>query len=174
MGTYGRAWDDMERAPRAAGRSETADLDFGVLLGLAYGQFVEELHGRLGEAGFTGLRTSFGFAFKVLQAESLTTSELAARLGITPQGAAKTVAEMVAAGYVARVPDPADKRVWRLTLTDRCRSLLAVAHDFHQNFERQLAARLGADQVAAVREVLGSVVERTGSADGLARTVRQL
>ena len=151
-----------------------ADLDFGVLLGLAFEQFVAELHTRLGEAGFTGLRTTFGFAFKALSAESLTTSELATRMGITPQGAAKTVEEMVARGYVTRVPDPADKRVRRLVLTDRCRSLLAVAHEFHQQYEERLAAGLGADRITALREVLDTIVMRADSPESLARTLRQL
>jgi DNA-binding MarR family transcriptional regulator len=150
------------------------ELDFGVLLGLAYEQFVSELHDRLGEAGFTGLRATFGFAFKVLQHESLTTSELAARMGITPQGAAKTVEEMVAEGYVTRVPDPADKRAMRLVLTDRCRSLLAVGHAFHTEFEQRLAGQLGGAKVAALREVLGAMVSRADSPDSLARTLRQV
>lgn len=151
-----------------------ADLDFGVLLGLAYEQFVAELHDRLGEAGFTGLRTAFGFAFKALSAESLTTSELAARMGITPQGAAKTVEEMVAEGYVTRVPDPADKRVKRLVLTGRCRALLAVAHEFHVRYEEGLTAELGAERLTALRAVLDTIVARADSPDGLARTLRQL
>jgi DNA-binding MarR family transcriptional regulator len=150
------------------------DLDFGVLLGLAYEQFVAELHDHLAAAGFTGLRPSFGFAFKVLAAESLTASELAGRMGITPQGAAKTVAEMAAAGYVTRVPDPADKRLKRLVLTDRCRSLLALGHEFHAEFERGLAASLGPGRLAALREVLGAVIARAASRDGLVRTLGQI
>jgi DNA-binding MarR family transcriptional regulator len=149
-------------------------LDFGVLLGLAYNQFVAELHDRLAEEGFTGIKPAFGFAFKVLQAERLTTSELAARLGITPQGAAKTVEEMAAAGYVTRIPDPADKRVRRLALTERCRSLLAAAHEFHAGYEQRLAAELGPAKVAVLREVLDAITARATSPDGLARTLRQI
>jgi len=150
------------------------ELDLGVLLGLAYNQFVAELHDRLADEGFMHLKSTFGFAFKVLARERLTTSELAARLGITPQGAAKTVEEMVAAGYVERTPDPADRRLKRLALTERCRSLLAVAHEFHVDFERQLSAELGAERTAALREVLDAIVDRAESADGLARAVRQI
>jgi DNA-binding MarR family transcriptional regulator len=150
------------------------ELDLGVLLGLAFNQFVAELHERLADEGFMHLRPTFGFAFKLLARENLTTSELAARLGITPQGAAKTVEEMVAAGYVERTPDPTDRRVRRLALTDRCRSLLAVAHEFHVEFERQLRAELGAERTAALREVLDAIVDRAESPDGLARSLRQI
>ncbi|GAB2721328.1 MarR family winged helix-turn-helix transcriptional regulator [Nocardia thraciensis] len=149
-------------------------MHFGILLGLAYNQFVHELHEHLEGRGFTRLKPAFGYAFKVLAAESMTTSALAARLRVTPQGAAKTVEEMVAAGYVERVADPGDARVKLLVLTDRARDLLAAGHDFHRSFESGLAAELGAEPVAALREVLAAVVERSDSPDGLARTLRQL
>ncbi|MDR0343841.1 MAG: MarR family transcriptional regulator [Nocardiopsaceae bacterium] len=152
-----------------------AELDFGVLLGLAYQDMVAELHDYLAARGFTGLRPSFGFAFKALDRQSLTTSELAARLKITPQGAAKIVDEMAVAGYVQRAPDPADKRLKRLTLTDRCRSLLAAAHDFHAGFEQRLREQAGPGQVAAARQVLTAVLGRAGGeepADSLAGLLR--
>ncbi|MFI6321681.1 MarR family winged helix-turn-helix transcriptional regulator [Nonomuraea sp. NPDC050556] len=149
-------------------------MDFGILLGLAYNQFVSELHDYLGELGFTHLKPAFGFSFKVLAVESMTTSGLAVRLGVTPQGAAKTVEEMVAAGFVERVPDPADARSRLLVLTPRAHALLAAGHEFHQEFERRLAASLGAEKVGALREVLDAIVERSDSPDGLARTLRQL
>ncbi|WP_205314854.1 MarR family winged helix-turn-helix transcriptional regulator [Nonomuraea lactucae] len=150
------------------------EIDFGVLLGLAYHQFVAELHAHLAGAGFTGIRPTFGYAFRVLAREELTTSQLAARLQITPQGAAKTVEEMVAAGYVKRTPDPADGRVKRLNLTDRCRALMASAQEFHADFERRLEADLGKARVADLREVLTTIMERNESPDGLARALRQI
>ncbi|MFD1939363.1 MarR family winged helix-turn-helix transcriptional regulator [Nonomuraea mangrovi] len=149
-------------------------MDFGVLLGLAYNQFVAELHEHLAEHGFTDLRPTFGYAFKVLAIGPITTSGLAAKLEITPQGAAKTVEEMVAAGYVERVPDPADGRVKMLHLTDAARALMAVAHDFHVDYERRMAAELGEARVATLREALTAVVARSDSPEGLARTLRQL
>ncbi|MEV2267028.1 MarR family winged helix-turn-helix transcriptional regulator [Nonomuraea africana] len=149
-------------------------MDFGVLLGLAYNQFVAELHEHLAERGFTNLRPAFGYAFKVLAVRPMTTSQLAARLEITPQGAAKTVEEMVAAGYVERVADPADGRVRLLHLTDKARALMSAGHDFHVAFERGLSAELGEDRIGALREVLTAVVARSDSPEGLARTLRQV
>ncbi|MFF5205643.1 MarR family winged helix-turn-helix transcriptional regulator [Streptosporangium sp. NPDC000396] len=152
------------------------ELDFGVLLGLAYNQLVDELHTHLDKAGFNRLqlRPAFGYAFRALARESLTTSQLAARLGITPQGAAKTVDEMVAAGFVERVPDPADGRMRRLRLTDHCRSLMAVAREFHAEVERRLAAEFGTEHIAVVRQVLNAIVDRNESPDSLARALRGL
>lgn len=149
-------------------------MDFGILLGLAFNQFVSELHDHLGEHGFTDLKPTFGYAFKVLAVESTTTSGLAVKLGITPQGAAKTVEDMVAAGFVERVPDPTDARGRLLVLTSRARALMETGHEFHREFERRLADSLGAEKVGAMREVLTAVAERSDSPDGLARTLRQV
>ncbi|MFI6575510.1 MarR family winged helix-turn-helix transcriptional regulator [Nocardiopsis sp. NPDC050513] len=148
--------------------------DLGARLGLAFQQMAGELHAHLAEAGFTDLRQSFGFAFKLLARERLTTSQLAARMGVTHQGAAKTVEDMVAAGYVERVPDPSDGRVRRLVLTERCRALMASAHAFHQEFERRLTERLGPEHVAATRAVLDAIVARSDSRDGLERALPPL
>ena len=164
----------MAHSDGAAPGNSMGQLDFGILVGLAYQQFVTELHEHLAGHGFTDLRPAFGYAFKALQNEAMTTTELAARLGVTPQGAAKTVEEMVTAGYVARIPDPADKRARRLVLTERCQALLAVAHEFHEGFEQNLAAGLGRDKLANLREILGAIIARASSPDGLARTLRQI
>ncbi|MFE3456887.1 MarR family winged helix-turn-helix transcriptional regulator [Nocardiopsis aegyptia] len=136
------------------------DRDFGVLVGRAFQRMVAELHAHLAEAGFAELGQSLGFAIKEVAAagaDGLTTAGLAARMGVTHQGAAKAVDEMVAAGYVRRVPDPRDGRSKRLVLTDHGRALLTAGHAFHQDYERRLADRVGPERVAAAREVLAAM-----------------
>lgn len=142
------------------------DANFGVQLALAHQQMVAELHAHLAAAGFPDVRQTFGFAFKVLAREELTTSQLAARLGVTHQGAAKTVDEMAAAGYVDRVPDADDRRTKRLVLTDRAHALLAAGDAFHKAFERELAEQLGPDAVAACRTLFTAVIARSPTTSG--------
>lgn len=151
------------------------DRDFGILLGLAYQDFVDELNAHLAAVGFTGVGASFGYVFRALLADSLTTSQLAARLCITPQGAAKIVGEMVAAGYVERQSDPADGRALRLCLTDRGQMAVATARRFHADYERRLSDSYGAHSVAALREVLTAIVDRDPAAtETAARLLRPL
>lgn len=150
------------------------DNDFGILLGLAYQQFVSELHDHLAAAGFTDIRSNFGYAFKVLAKSDLTIGQLAERLGITHQGAAKLVDEMVNTGYAERRPDPADGRVKRVVLTDRARSLMTTGSRFHRAFEAHLATEIGPEAGAAVRKALNAIIQRADSPDGLARTLRPL
>ncbi len=149
--------------------------DFGILLGLAYQGFAEELNSHLAASGFTGIGASFGYVFRALLEDSLTTSQLAASLRITPQGAAKIVADTVATGYVERRSDPADARARRLHLTDRGQSAVATARRFHSTYERRLADAYGAPSVAVLRQILTAVVERDPTAtNAAARFLRPL
>src|SRR5215475_15208196 len=102
-------------------------IDLGVLLALAYGQFVLELRAYLAEEGFDDLGRSDGYVFRALDLAPLTTSELAERLRITKQGAAQIVADMQRRGYVERQPHPDDRRAQRLTLTERGEAALTAA-----------------------------------------------
>lgn len=148
------------------------EYDFGILLGLAYQEFVTELHVHLKAAGFTLLGPSFGYVLRSLAQENLTASQLAVRLGITSQGAAKIVDEMVSAGYAERGPDPMDGRIKRLSLTPHGWAALESARSFHHDYERRLGERLGAGEVETVRKVLTALVHGSDSPDGLARVLR--
>jgi DNA-binding MarR family transcriptional regulator len=145
--------------------------DLGILLGLAYQDFVAELNAHLAERGFDGIRPSFGYVFRALLAQELTASLLAARLGITAPGAGKLVDEMVAAGYVERVADPDDARSRRLRLSRRGQRAVAAARQFHRRYEERLAQAHGARAVATLRQVLEATVDR---GDAGARLLRQI
>ncbi|MFI9508825.1 MarR family winged helix-turn-helix transcriptional regulator [Nocardia sp. NPDC052566] len=133
-------------------------MDFGVLLGQAYQQFVQELHAHMAERGHHMVGASYGYVLRTLADNALTASQLAERLGITAQGAAKLVDEMVRQGYVERRQDPVDKRAKLLHLSDRGRDMYTTVREFHAAFERRLIARVDKDQVATVRAVLSEIV----------------
>src|SRR3954465_8350648 len=120
-----------------------ADPDIGILLALAYQQFVTELHEELGGRGFDDVGKSDGYVFRALDAEPLTTSALSERLGITKQGAGQLVEDMMRRGYVESSPDPGDRRARLLRLTARGQHALAAARAFHRRYEQRLARRHG-------------------------------
>ncbi|MEU1210858.1 MarR family transcriptional regulator [Nocardia sp. NPDC005825] len=134
-------------------------MDFGVLLGQAYQSFVRDLHAHLAARDHRMLGASYGYVLRSLAETALTASQLGERLGITAQGAAKVVDEMVRYGYIERRPDPADKRAKLLHLSDHGRDMLATVREFHADYERKLIDQVGADQVATVRAVLGRIAE---------------
>jgi len=146
-------------------------VDFGILLGLAYQEVVRGLRATLAAAGFTDLGRPDGFVFRALAGRPRTVSELAVRLHITKQGAAQIVADMERRGYVVRVPDPDDRRAKLVQLSDRGRRALAAARAFHATYERRLVRTHGKDRVAALRELLDGIA---GGGEGVDPELRPL
>ncbi|MEP6971458.1 MAG: MarR family transcriptional regulator, partial [Betaproteobacteria bacterium] len=64
----------------------TSPIDFGVLLGLAYQVFVDELHADLHGRGFDDIGTAYGYVFRALDAQDLHLRQLAERLSMSDQG----------------------------------------------------------------------------------------
>jgi DNA-binding MarR family transcriptional regulator len=128
--------------------------DFGILLGLAYQRFVDELEAYLTANGFADLGRSYGYVIRIVAHQPVTINELAVAMGVTKQAAAQVVADMDDRGYLRRVPDPDDHRAKRLHLTDRGSQLLNRAHAFHARYERDAARAMGEEQLRTTRSVL--------------------
>jgi DNA-binding MarR family transcriptional regulator len=137
--------------------------DLGILLALAYQQFVTELHEDLGERGFDDLARSDGYVLRALDAEPLTTSALAERLGVSKQGAGQLVEDMARRGYVTSRPDPSDGRARLLELTGRGQRALEAARDFHRHYEQRLARRHGRARVDDLRAILTAMAPSYGN-----------
>jgi DNA-binding MarR family transcriptional regulator len=139
--------------------------DFGILLGLAYQSFTDLLRASLAKQGFDDLGGAYGYVFRALDDQQPSQRELARRLGITDQGMAKIVNEMVERRYVERGEDPDDSRVNRLRLASRGKAALSAARRFHAGFERELARELGEPAVRKLRQLLRVIAERGGDPD---------
>jgi DNA-binding MarR family transcriptional regulator len=140
-------------------------VDLGILLGLGYQTFCDLLRADLKAHGFDDLGGAYGYVFRVLADEPLSQRELARRLGITDQGMAKIVNEMVARRYVERHADPDDSRINRLRLGARGRAALRAARRFHATFESELGRDLGESAVRRLRETLDRIATRGGDVD---------
>jgi DNA-binding MarR family transcriptional regulator len=136
--------------------------DLGILLALAYQEFVNLLHEDLATHGYDDLARSDGYVFRALEAEPLTTSGLADRLGMSKQGAGQLVVDLTRRGYLGSRPDPSDGRARLLELSDRGRSALAAARDFHRRYETQLARRHGRAHVDDLRAMLTAMAPTYG------------
>jgi DNA-binding MarR family transcriptional regulator len=139
-----------------------AEPDLGILLALAYQQFVTELHQDLGEHGFDDLARSDGYVFRALDREPLTTSALADRLGVSKQGGGQLVEDMTRRGYLQSRPDPHDGRARLLELTTRGRRALGAARNFHRRYEQRLARRHGRRHVDDLRAMLTAMAPTYG------------
>jgi DNA-binding MarR family transcriptional regulator len=137
--------------------TDAQSIDIGILLGVAYQEFVRELRAVHEAAGFGDTGRSDGFVFRSLAVRPMTVSDLAARLEISKQGAAQIVEDMERRGYVERRPDPGDRRARLVHLSDRGTRALATARRFHRDFERRLVRAYGADAVAGMRAMLEAI-----------------
>src|SRR5690349_3635589 len=92
-----------------------------MLLAMGFRAMTDRFHELLAPDGREPLRPAHGFAFRLLERDGLTVTELAAQLGVTKQATSKLVDELVAWGYVRRAAHPASGRAKALGLTAKGR-----------------------------------------------------
>jgi DNA-binding MarR family transcriptional regulator len=89
---------------------------------------VTRLHRRLRQHSAGGLTQSQASALaSVSQLGAPTLGALAARESVQPPSMTRIVGALEEMGYVARIVDPTDRRVARVTLTDSGREVLALS-----------------------------------------------
>ncbi|MFF4232949.1 MarR family winged helix-turn-helix transcriptional regulator [Streptomyces sp. NPDC001820] len=81
-------------------------------------------------------------------------ADLAARLEVVPRAVTSLVDGLEASGRVRRAPDPTNRRVIRIELTDTGRATLRALRDARRAAAEDILAPLTADQ----REVLGGLL----------------
>jgi DNA-binding MarR family transcriptional regulator len=151
---------DQTPAEGVAG-GDAADAELASRLRLA----VTRLHRRLRQQSAGGLTQSQASALASIgQLESPTLGALAARESVQPPSMTRIVAALEDLGHVARVVDPADRRVARVTLTESGRDVLQRSRSLKNAFLAQQLHRLRPDE----RQALGNLtvlLERLVSLD---------
>jgi DNA-binding MarR family transcriptional regulator len=90
---------------------------------------------------------------------ALTQVELARRVGISRARVGVHIDALVEKDAVKRVADPADRRVWKVSLTRRGRSLLKQTVDVNRTVRASVHAGLTDDDLAALDRLLVSLQE---------------
>ena len=88
-------------------------------------------------------------------------SVLAARAQIAKQTATALVDRLERAGYVERVPDPADGRARLVRLTPRALAAVPFARAEEDRIEQEWAQHLGPERMGRLREALEALREVT-------------
>lgn len=96
------------------------------------------------ECGYAGLRPSFGPILSLVWDEGRPLGAIAAELAISSQAASQLASLVEAAGYLARRPNPADRRSKLLTLTRRGRGLVEDGVRIILATDAEYAAHVGA------------------------------
>lgn len=128
---------------------------------------------RMAEAGFGDVRPSHGYVFQHLLVRPMRISELAQRLGMTPQGASKMVIELESLGYVHRQQDATDQRSRYVALTERGLAAIEAGRRARAALTAELRAELGAESADQLLASLQRLAASTGGWEALlARRLR--
>ena len=94
-------------------------------------------------------------------------------MSVTKQAAAKTIAALEERNYVAREPDPADKRRMRLYVTDHGLAMLRAGEEIFDELRERWERQVGADPVlqleSTLRQLVGNGVIRLDTPAWMAR-----
>jgi DNA-binding MarR family transcriptional regulator len=131
------------------------------LFAMAYRLLVDELHERLAERGWEGVRPAFGFVLLALRDGPASLRDLPGVLGTSKQAVSKLVDAMVEAGYAERVVDPRDARARRVQLSGRGIALLADVEEIWAQLEEAWADTLGEARLEDLRGDLETALRAT-------------
>lgn len=146
------------------------DIPLARLLALAYNSMIDSLHERLRSRGWHDVRPAFGFHLLALRDAPLTTTELAARLGISKQAVSKLAEVMIDQALLERTQHESDGRQWLLALAPRGHALLADVELVYAELEAEWAAIIGDTALDQTRKRLAKVLATLH--DGSLPTIR--
>jgi len=115
----------------------------------------------LAEAGYddipaNGLYIIGGLA---IDREGITIGSLVRELRVTKQAAGQLVDTLVLRGYLDRAIDPEDRRKLVVTLTPRGQAAAETQAAARARIDAAMAARVGAEDIAAMRRALAALIE---------------
>ena len=128
------------------------------LLSMALRTSLEQLHEQLAAAGYPELRPTHGYALNAVARGEATASELAVGLGITKQGAAKVLQQLLDDGYVEQYVDRRDSRNRPVRLTRRGRAAVKTSVRIQAEMQRRWEEHVSAADVETLVTTLERVV----------------
>jgi DNA-binding MarR family transcriptional regulator len=117
-------------------------------------ELVAHLHARLQELGHGAVRPSHGLIFQYMPAEGARITELAAKARITKQSMSVLFQQLEEMGYLARTPDPLDKRAVRFVLTEKGQEVSRLGRSINFEFEKRWETKLGVNAYQHFRQLL--------------------
>ncbi len=128
-----------------------------LLLLAVFRSVVDQVHEELGRRGHPDARPLHAFALQAIGPAGSTTSELGRRLGVSKQGAAKTVRSLERLGYVEREADPGDARAKVVRRSKHGEAFLAISAAEFDRVRGRIAESLGRAEARRLEEDLRSL-----------------
>lgn len=127
------------------------------LLDIVSEAFFSEFREELEQSEFGDVRPTHGCVFRYVDGEGLRLTDIAERAKLTKQSVGEIVDDLVARGYVKRIPDPEDRRAKLICLTERGEAAQLHGRRLFAKVEKRWAQRYGAERIGALRELLEEV-----------------
>src|SRR4051812_21531812 len=131
--------------------------NIGILLRDLAQDIVRRVSAGLAEAGFDEIRPAHTAVFQHIEAGGSRLTDLAERAQITKQSMSYLVDYLEERGYLERHPDPTDRRVALIRLTDRGWDEVRAALAIIAQIEDEWTQRLGVTRMRQLREALADV-----------------
>lgn len=119
----GRGRGRLDRAPVSPGPEYVIEDSLGYLVNRAARSLAHQLAEELRPTGVA--IGQWRVLLSLWSRDGMSQAELSREIAIEPPTMVRTIDRMVRDGLVTRVPDPADRRVTRINLTERGRALRA-------------------------------------------------
>jgi DNA-binding MarR family transcriptional regulator len=129
-------------------------LNLGLLLYIPYRAMEARVFAALAEAGFDDVTPAQARVFQRIAPQGNRLTDLAEQAQITKQSAGFLVDQLERAGYVERVPDPADGRARLVRVAERGAAAVPIAAAVVAAVEQEWAAHLGRRSVLQLRQLL--------------------
>ena len=141
------------------GRRQEPNL--GILLFVAYRALEQRAYDAVVAAGVRDITPAQARLAARIGPGGTRVSDLADQARVTKQSAGFLVEQLEAAGYVDRVPDPADGRARLVRLTARADPVVAAADAEVERVLHEWAGHVGADRLRQVHQTLRDLRELT-------------
>lgn len=145
----------MSEDPRAG------ELNLGLLCYISSRAMETRVFEALAAAGFDDITTAQGRLFARIGPKGTRVTDLAEQARITKQTAGFLVDQLQRAGYVRRVPDPADARARLVQIAPRGEAAVAVARAAEAQVEAEWTRHLGKQGAGQLRRALTRLREIT-------------
>lgn len=150
--------DDLA-APGAG--ADDGPLNIGLLCFIVQRAMEDRVMADLAAAGFDDVTVAQGRVMARVGAKGTRLTELAEQARVTKQTATFTVDQLERAGYVRRVPDPADGRARLVVFAERGLAAVEVARRTEAAVQEEWTRHLGRRTTARLHQILTQLREIT-------------